>query len=586
MGRILLVGRLAVRDLGRRRAEAALMITVIAAATATLSLGLVLGGVTGDPYWHTRSLTAGPDVVAQSGTPGKVAGPPASLTALERAPGVIGYSGPYPVASPTLRANGHTVPSAVAGFVAEGRDQAPASVDQPKVIQGTWVRPEGVVIEPTYAAQLGVRTGEMITLNGRPFRVAGLAVTAAWPSVNAPGLLWLTQADARSLATATEPLSWLLNLRIANPAIATAFADDHSTDNLSLGSWQQIGSQDGKELQFEQEALVVGSWLLSMLAIASVAVLVGGRMAEQARRVGLLKAVGGTPRFVAGVLLVEHLMLALVAAAAGLACGWLAAPLLSSPVDGLIGTPGAPSLTAVKAGVVAAVALAVAALATFVPAIRAARASTVAALADAARPPRRRGLVVAVSRWLPVPLLLGLRLAARRPRRLVLSAASIAITAAAIVAVLVIWQREHASGVPGGLTNPVDIGVSHVLLVVTVVLLLLAAVNAIFVTWATVADSRHPLAVARSLGATPDQVSAGVSASQLVSALPGAILGIPAGIGLAAAASHGGSLTIPPAWALLGVILGTALVVAGLTTIPARIGTRRPVAEILQSERA
>jgi len=586
MGRILLVSRLAVRDLGRRRAEAALMIIIIAAATATLALGLVLGGVTGDPYAHTRALTAGPDVTAQSGASGKVAGPPASLTALEHAPGVIGYSGPYPVASPSLQANGHTVASAVAGFAAEGRDQAPASVDQPKVIQGTWVRTDAVVIEATYAAELGVRTGQMISLNGRRFRVAGLAVSAAWPSVNAPGLLWLTKADARSLATAAEPLSYLLNLKLANPGIATAFADDHSTDSLFLSSWQQISYQDGREVQLEQEALVVGSWLLSMLAIASVAVLVGGRMAEQARRVGLLKAVGGTPGLIAAVLLAEHLALALIAAAAGLACGWLAAPLLSSPVDGLIGTPGAPSLTVVKAGVVAAVALAVAALATFVPAIRAARTSTVAALADPARAPRRRGLVAAVSRWLPVPLLLGLRLAARRPRRLVLSAASIAITAAAIVGVLVIWQREHAPGVPGGLTNPVASGVSRVLLVITVVLVLLAAVNAIFVTWATVADARRPLAVARSLGATPQQVSAGVSASQLVPALPGAILGIPAGIGLAAAAGHGGSLTIPPAWSLLGVILGTALVVAGLTTIPARIGARRPVAEILRSETA
>ena len=33
--------------------------------------------------------------------------------------------------------------------------------------------------------------------------------------------------------------------------------------------------------------------LLGLLAIASVAVLVGGRMAEESRRVGLLKAVGG-----------------------------------------------------------------------------------------------------------------------------------------------------------------------------------------------------------------------------------------------------------------------------------------------------
>jgi len=33
-------------------------------------------------------------------------------------------------------------------------------------------------------------------------------------------------------------------------------------------------------------------------------------------------------------------------------------------------------------------------------------------------------------------------------------------------------------------------------------------------------------------------------------------------------------------------VLGILLVLAGLTTIPARVGARRPVAEILQSETA
>jgi putative ABC transport system permease protein len=81
-------------------------------------------------------------------------------------------------------------------------------------------------------------------------------------------------------------------------------------------------------------------------------------------------------------------------------------------------------------------------------------------------------------------------------------------------------------------------------------------------------------------------VSAGLSAAQLLPALPGAVLGIPAGIGLVTAVSHGGALVIPPAWQLLGFVLGVLLVLAGLTAIPARIGARRPVAEILQSETA
>src|ERR687887_452372 len=65
-----------------------------------------------------------------------------------------------------------------------------------------------------------------------------------------------------------------------------------------------------------------------LLWLASIAVLVGGRMADQLRRVGLLKAVGGTPSLVAAVLLAEHLAVALLATAVGLVVGRLAAPLL------------------------------------------------------------------------------------------------------------------------------------------------------------------------------------------------------------------------------------------------------------------
>jgi hypothetical protein len=110
-------------------------------------------------------------------------------------------------------------------------------------------------------------------------------------------------------------------------------------------------------------------------------------------------------------------------------------------------------------------------------------------------------------------------------------------------------------GVPGALDNavlaafsgppdPSRAPVSEVLLVITVVMVILAAANAIFTTWATVLDARRFSAIARSLGATPQQTVAGLSAAQLL------------------------------------------LAMAGLAAIPARIGARRPVAEILQSETA
>ena len=124
------------------------------------------------------------------------------------------------------------------------------------------------------------------------------------------------------------------------------------------------------------------------------------------------------------------------------------------------------------------------------------------------------------------------------------------------------------------------------LLIVTIMLIALAAVNAIFITRATVADSRQASAVTRALGATPQQVTAGLSAAQVLPAAVGAIVGIPGGFELFAVASQGGSASQPPAWWLIAAVLGTVIAVAVLTAVPARIGARRPVAEILQSETA
>jgi putative ABC transport system permease protein len=603
VGRILLILRLTARDLRRRPAEAVLMILVIGVATTTLTIGLALYGVTDKPYQQTRAATAGPDVVASLPAGTSQSADPAGVNALIHASGVTGHSGPYPLASTMIRARGRT-----ADVMAEGRDLAPASIDQPKSTLGSWVRDGGVVIERSFADALGVHVGDQVTLGGQSFRVVGMAVSAGLPaypgslcsmgcaSIPAswlhsstfptPGLVWLTKPAARSLATSAGSLSYLLNLKLANPAQAQAFVIAHNANwsptEPILSPWQRILDVDNLVVENAQEAMQVGGWLFGLLAVAGLAVLVGRRMVEQTRRVGLLKAVGGTPGLVASVLLAEHLVLALAAAAVGLVTGWLAAPPFASTGAGLIGTPGAPSLTVSTIVLIAAVALAVALAATLVPAIRAARTSTVNALADAVRPPRRRAWLIAISARLPVPMLLGLRLAARRPRRGVLNALSIAITVTGIVTILANYSflARHFSS---GADDPRIDRINEMMVMITVMLVVLAAVNMISITWASILDAKRSSALARAFGATPEQVSAGLSAAQVLPALPGAIVGIPAGVYLCDALRNG-ALTIPPLWWLLLVLLGTPLVVAGLTAIPSRLGARRSVAEILQSE--
>jgi ABC-type lipoprotein release transport system permease subunit len=627
VGKIVLVARLAARDIRRHQAQAILLLLAITAATTTLVLGLALDGVTNHPYQQTRAATNGPDLVASYGVNlgGPAQGPPAAVSAaqlqadtstLTHLSGVTGHSGPFPVASAILRTRGLTVP-----VQAEGRGQTPAAIDQPKLTAGSWVRPGGVVIERTFAEALGVGVGDRVTLDGRPFTVAGIAVTAAaapypncyltscmftGPQVGPSssglstlnvGLAWVTEADARALASPQAPLSYILNLRLKDPASAPAlvnqvFANGGIGAAINRGidsvySWQDISSAAGQLVQDQQGVLRVGALLAVLLAVASVAVLAGGRMAERTRRVGLLKAVGSTPRLVAAVLMAENLALALVAAAAGLVIGWAAAPLITNPGAGLIGTAGAPSITLATVGLTVALALVVALASTFVPAVKAAHSSTVSALADSPRPPRRRAALIALSARLPVPLLLGTRMAAGRLRRAVLGATSVAVTSAGIVALLTFRATvDHDLGPAGGqVGNPVVTRDTDMLVVITTVLVALAVLNAVCTAWATVLDFRRSAALARALGASPRQVSAGVAWAQVLPAVPGSLLGIPLGIGLFKA-TDAGLMTIPPVWWLAAVVLATLAAVAVLAGIAAQVGTRRPAAEVLQAETA
>ena len=592
---MVLIWRLVIADIKRRPVQAALLVIMIVTTTTTLTLGFALGQVTDSPFARTRAATRGPDVIAEiTPPPGKTIPTAARLAALGHARGVKSTSGPYPVVFPTL-----TAPGIALEAEAEGRDPGPASLDQPSLTKGSWIRSGGAVLEAGFAASLGLRPGDTIHLNGRALTVTGIAVSTAqcFYPVSKPGVIWLTRGDADRLATRQQPLGYALNLKLADPgqaeefvsgAIGNAFfAATNNDASVSLQSWLDIQHDDFRVIAVDQKALLVASTLLALLALVSIAVVVGGRMAEQTRRVGLLKAVGATPRLVAAVLLAENLLLGLAAAAIGIAAGKVLAPLLTNPGAGLLGSPPVPPLAVAAVAEVVAAAVAVAAGATVVPAVRGARASTISALNDPAHPPRRRAWLIALSARLPVPLLFAVRLIARRPRRAVLTAASLTIAVAMIVATLAlryridVHNREVGSFAgSGGIADEV----SQLVYLLSAILVVLAAINAIFTTWSTVIDAQRPTALTRALGATPWQISAGLTAAQLIPGLLAACLGIPVGLGLYQAAGGHLQEATPPLWWLLAVIPGTLIVVGLLTAIPARIGATRSPAEVLRSD--
>ncbi|WP_256862509.1 FtsX-like permease family protein [Microbispora sp. GKU 823] len=164
---------------------------------------------------------------------------------------------------------------------------------------------------------------------------------------------------------------------------------------------------------------------------------------------------------------------------------------------------------------------------------------------------------------------------------------SIAVTVSGIYVLLVLNALLGEQPGTGAYTEAQVAVLRRVLLVWTVILLSLAAVNAIVITWATALDNRYASALARALGATPQEVTVALATAQVLPAFLGAVLGVfPGGFLLFAAINtitggDGDKATLPAPWQLVALVLATVLVVAALTSVPAHLGGRRPVTATL-----
>ncbi len=591
--------RLGIRDLRRRTTETLLLLVAVTVAASTLTIGLALHGQTAQPYAETRAATRGPDIIAAAfPVLGHDAAPARErrLAALRQGPDVIAAAGPFAMTWAPLRVGGVDAIAEV-----QGRRPEPEALDRPRVVEGTWVRRGGVVVERAFAQALGISAGDRVALAGREVPVVGVAVSAALPAYPQlctfgcildhaswqraqPGLVWTDRATVASLATSREPLVHMLYLRLRDPGAATVFAAEHTARSPAgpfLQSWQEVARRHAELLGNERALALLGSSLLMVLALATVVVLVGGRMADEVRRVGMLKALGATPGFVVRTLLAEYAAIGLVSGSLGVLIGRVVAPLLVTPSAGLLGTRGPTTVTLRDDLTVTLAMVAIVALASLVPAWRAARTSTVRALADAGRRPRRSRALIAVSSMLPPAGLLGLRLTSRRPRRAVLTAVSLAIAVAGTVVVL--YARASLAteaGPASGPTDPTTAQLRTVMTALTVLLSVMAAVNLVFTTRTAAAEARGTLAIVRALGASPAQTAAGLAVAQLVPAVAGVVAGMAAGAALFRSAASRHPAPSPLAFAAL--VAATLLVTAALTAIPTRLESRRSVADVLR----
>jgi putative ABC transport system permease protein len=603
--------RLAARNLRRRPGEALLLLLTLTIATGVLGVAMSLYGSADEPWNRTWRTTNGFHVSFTVYHPPDEPGDHALVAALRRratqltmAPGVVAAGGPWSHLYGSIRIAGGTE-----DLTAEVRDPGPSEVDQPLVTSGRWLgQGGGVVLESGLAATLRAGAGDTVTIQGRPVPVRGVAQTVSrgrFP-LSRPAQVWVTPETARQLRDLgmTEE-GFELQLRLAQPGEAAVFVAAHqalaavpSSSSVVpyLETWQQRRSESHSDIDIMAGTLFAAGALIGILTVATASVLIAGRMAARIRQVGTLKAVGVTPRQVLVVLLVEHLTIAAVATAAGLGAGRLLAPPIAATSVTVLGRPQPPPLTVTRVAIVAAIAVAVVLLGTIRPALRGIRQSTLRSLAAGPRPPRRPGRLagLATRAGIPLPGVLGLRSAWRRPGRLLTNATGLALGVAMIVVALTLRDSlellELRPAEPGHAASDAAVAVLYdqiraVILGTAGLLLVLATINAWIVATFAARDAARNQAVLRAVGATPRQTVIALIVSQLAACTIAVAVGIPLGLGLWNL-MEGGDLPAADlsAASLALVAAAVPVVFAVIVSVPARLLARQPVAPLLAYE--
>ena len=471
MGKLLLVYRLALKDLRHRAAQAILLLLAIAAGAATLTLGLALHGTTDNPYARTRAATNGPDVVAHRHHRRRESRRPRH----RRQPGRTRWQRPGRPGRPRTpgerrRCGGaqRTVPGHLDGapqrahhrkrrgrrprlhaLTRRSTQAAARQLDPPRRRgrRGRVRRAPSASTSATgspSAASPSTWSASRSPPPSRPTRTPAPPKAASWPTQVAdhnPGLIWATQADTTQIARHRRTRRVLPEPETRRPRDRSdAFAARYNTDTSPtapyLLSWQQIRDGDAQTLARVRQVL-----LARQLAARAAGARQRGRAgrrsdgrADPPRGPGQ----GGRRHTVAGRrrAAVEHVLVALVRRrpGAGRRMAGRAADRQSGRrparrrgrtlADRRHGrAPWSPSRWPWRSWRRSCPRSA--------PHVRAPSPHSTTRPAR----PRRRASAIRLTAHLPAPLLLGARLAVRRPRRLLLNALSIAVTTSGLVTV-------------------------------------------------------------------------------------------------------------------------------------------------------
>ncbi|MEV7076691.1 FtsX-like permease family protein [Streptomyces sp. NPDC093990] len=372
---------------GRRRVQtvAVAVATMMAVAAAVVAGSLMV--VSNAPFDHAFAAQNGAHLTAEF-DPDKAGA--ARIAATGKLAGVTASAGPYPTTILRAADSAGRQPPAM---TLVGRTGPRAAVDDLDLTAGRWARRTGEVVLGSAYQGPAFQVGDTLTASGTTLTVVGFA-TSASRTADA----WATPAQVRALAAKDGPVSSQMLYRFDSAGSKDEIAADRRKILAAVPSGALLGTQsylDTKRAADQGAAptipfLVAFGVLGIVMSVIIVGSVISGAVGTGLRRIGILKAIGFTPREVVRAYLAQ----ALVPASAGIALGVVLGNLLAVPLlDDTEQAYGTASLSVAwwVDVVVPAGALLVVGLAAFVPALRAGRLRTVEAIAVGRAPRTGRG---------------------------------------------------------------------------------------------------------------------------------------------------------------------------------------------------
>ncbi|MER6438927.1 FtsX-like permease family protein [Streptomyces sp. NPDC001185] len=444
------LGRVVRSGVGGRRVQTVVIAvaTMMAVASAVVAGSLVVA--TNAPFDHAFAHQRGAHLTAQF-DPDRVSA--ARLADTRHLEGVTADAGPFPATTVIpVDSNGGHLPA----LTLAGRTGPRSDVDDLDLKSGRWARESGeIVLSASFSGpflELGSALRSSDTADARTLTVVGFAL-----SVSDTADAWATPSEVRSLATGDHPLTSQMLYRFGSAATTSQLSADRKKLAAALPTGALVGTRswlDTKRAADQGAAptipfLVAFGVLGIVMSVITVGSVISGAVGTGLRRIGILKAIGFTPREVVRAYVAQ----ALIPAGAGIATGVVLGNLLAVPLLEDAGSVyGTVSLSVAwwVDVVVPAGALLVVAVAALVPASRAGRLPTVEAIAVGRAPRTGRG------RWahraagrlpLPRPVAYGLASPFAHPVRA--AAMVLAVTFGTVAATFAVGLTQSLDAVAG-----------------------------------------------------------------------------------------------------------------------------------------